>query len=203
MKYLIIIITWSVYCFVHSYLISIRFTNFITRILKNYYSFFRLFYVLISIIPLVLLMGYTDSLGHENIVTLTPPWMIVRYILTAVALIIFFWAFIFSYDVLEFFGIKQIINFGKVKKINSEEEIKKNGLLGIIRHPMYFALILFLWINTESISNIIINTILTIYTIIGTYLEEKKLVLQFGDSYVRYQKEVPMLIPFLKKKSVY
>jgi protein-S-isoprenylcysteine O-methyltransferase Ste14 len=33
----------------------------------------------------------------------------------------------------------------------------------------------------------------------GTILEEKKLVLEFGDTYVKYQQEVPMLIPFTKR----
>jgi protein-S-isoprenylcysteine O-methyltransferase Ste14 len=34
--------------------------------------------------------------------------------------------------------------------------------------------------------------------IISTRLEEKKLVLEFGDTYVKYQQEVPMFIPFIK-----
>jgi len=40
--------------------------------------------------------------------------------------------------------------------------------------------------------------VLTIYIIIATRLEEKKLVLEFGDTYVKYQQEVPMFIPFIK-----
>jgi len=42
--------------------------------------------------------------------------------------------------------------------------------------------------------------VLTAYIIIGTRLEEKKLVLEFGESYTKYQHEVPMLIPFTKAK---
>jgi protein-S-isoprenylcysteine O-methyltransferase Ste14 len=112
----------------------------------------------------------------------------------------FFWAFFFNYDSLSFFGIRQILNFGKPKKINPSEEIRRNGLLGIMRHPMYFALIVFLWCHTFRIMDIIINTVLTLYIIIGTKLEEKKLVLEFGDTYIKYQKEIPMLIPFIKSK---
>ena len=40
----------------------------------------------------------------------------------------------------------------------------------------------------------------TVYIIIGTKLEEKKLVLEFGETYIKYQTEVPMLIPFTKVK---
>jgi protein-S-isoprenylcysteine O-methyltransferase Ste14 len=110
----------------------------------------------------------------------------------------FFWAFFFNYDSLSFFGIRQILSFGKIKKINPTEEIRRNGLLGIMRHPMYLALIIYLWCQTFRVMDILINTVLTIYVIIGTRLEEKKLVLEFGDTYIKYQQEVPMLIPFTK-----
>jgi len=45
------------------------------------------------------------------------------------------------------------------------------------------------------------NLILTSYLIVGTYLEEKKLVREFGENYRNYQKKVSMLIPYtwLKK----
>jgi methanethiol S-methyltransferase len=83
--------------------------------------------------------------------------------------------------------------------MNPSIEIKKNGLLGIIRHPMYLCLIIYLWCQTFRLIDIILNLVLTVYVIIGTILEEKKLVLEFGDYYVKYQQEIPMLIPFTKK----
>jgi methanethiol S-methyltransferase len=114
------------------------------------------------------------------------------------SLAMFFWAFFIDYDSLSFFGIRQILDFGKTKKINPSEDLKRNGLLGVVRHPMYFALIVYLWCTTFTLTGIIVNIVLTIYIIIGTVLEEKKLVLEFGDTYVKYQQEVPMLIPFTK-----
>ena len=36
-----------------------------------------------------------------------------------------------------------------------------------------------------------------LYLYVGTWLEEKKLVKQFGKKYKKYQEEVPMLIPGL------
>jgi methanethiol S-methyltransferase len=200
MKHLLIAILWTGYCSLHSYLISIRFTNLMTRLLKKYYAFYRLFYVLISLILLFPLINFTAQLDNKVIITYGLPLSIVRYVLTLGSLLMFFWAFFFDYDFLSFFGIRQILNFGKKKRLNSSEEIKKNGLLGIIRHPMYFALILFLWCQTFRAAEIVVNIVLTIYIILGTRLEEKKLVLEFGDTYVKYQQEVPMLIPFTKIK---
>ena len=63
---------------------------------------------------------------------------------------------------------------------------------------MYLALIIYLWCQTFRAVDIVVNIILTIYVIIGTKLEERKLVLEFGETYVKYQQEVPMLIPFTR-----
>lgn len=63
---------------------------------------------------------------------------------------------------------------------------------------MYLALIIVLWCQIFTLSDIIVNTIFTIYIFIATRLEERKLVLEFGDTCVKYQPEVPMFIPFSK-----
>ncbi len=64
---------------------------------------------------------------------------------------------------------------------------------------MYFALIIALWSDTFTMTDIMVNIILTAYVLMGTLIEEKKLILEFGDAYVKYQQEVPMLIPFTKR----
>jgi methanethiol S-methyltransferase len=200
MKYIILSLVWAGYCALHSFLISIRFTNSLTRLLKNYYAFYRLFYVIFSFVTLVLVINYTSYIDNEIIITYTPPWSIIRYALMWGALLMFFWAFFFNYDSLSFFGIRQILHFGKEKNINPSEGLKKNGLLGITRHPMYLALIIYLLCQNFKMADIVVNIVLIIYVIIGTKLEEKKLVLEFGETYLKYQQEVPMLIPFTKRK---
>ncbi|NWF89440.1 MAG: protein-S-isoprenylcysteine methyltransferase [Ignavibacteriaceae bacterium] len=201
MEYLIICSLWIAYCAFHSFLISIKFTNIVSRVLKNYYAFYRLFYIIISLVLLIPLIQYSDSLSGKILVEYSSPWSAVRIVLMYGSLLLFFWAFFFDYDALSFFGIRQIMNFGKTSVVNASDTIKKKGLLGIIRHPMYLALIVYLWTQTFQLKDILINTILTAYVIIGTYLEERKLVLEFGDAYVKYQHEVPMLIPFIKPKT--
>ena len=200
MKYLILSSIWAGYCFLHSFLISVRFTNYLTRVLKNYYSFYRLFYALISLVLLVWVINYTAPLDTTIIITYVPPWSIIQQVTMWGSLLMFFWAFFFNYDSLSFFGIRQILNFKKLKTTNPSEEIKKNGLLAVTRHPMYLALIIYLWSQTFRVADIVVNIVLTIYVIIGTVLEEKKLVLEFGDAYRKYQREVPMLVPFTKRK---
>ena len=202
MKYSLIVLMWTSYCVLHSYLISIRFTNLMNRLLKKYFAFYRIFYVILSLVLLILLINHSSQLTeNEVIICYNLPVNVLRYILSGGSLFMFFWAFFFDYDALSFFGIRQIMRFGKEKKVQHSEELKRTGLLGIIRHPMYFALIVYLWCQIHSITDIVVNSVLTIYVVAGTILEEKKLVLEFGESYIRYQMEVPMLIPFTKTKT--
>ena len=196
MKYLVIFLLWSGYCFLHSFMISIWFTRIMQRWLKEYYAFYRMFFVLVSTLLLFPLIKYTVHLDHEAVLAYSPALNIVRYVLAALGVAVFVKAFLIDYDVLHFVGIRQAMKFKTSEKEPVNTDLKRNGLLGIVRHPMYLAVIIVLWCRTFTIAEIIVNAVLTVYVVIGTILEERKLVIEFGDSYVRYQKEVPMLIPF-------
>jgi len=98
MEYLLIILLWTGYCSLHSFLISIRFTNLMTRLLKNYYAFYRLFYILISFVLLVPLINYTAQTDNKVIITYSSPFDIIQYVLVYGSLLMFFWAFFFNYD---------------------------------------------------------------------------------------------------------
>jgi methanethiol S-methyltransferase len=196
MEYLLIVFLWAAYCALHSYLISTQFTGLMIRLLTRYYAFYRFVYVLVSVALLIPLIRYSSDLDTHIVIMDGLGLGVVRKTLTLLSLGVFFWAFFFDYDPLSFFGIRQILNFRKTTMSSPSLEIKKKGLLGIIRHPMYLSLIIYLWCQTYTLAEIIANTVLTIYVIIGTILEEKKLVLEYGDAYVQYQHEVPMLLPF-------
>jgi protein-S-isoprenylcysteine O-methyltransferase Ste14 len=106
------------------------------------------------------------------------------------------------YDVHQVLGIKQIKEGTSNKAITDSGELDTSGILGITRHPWYLATILLIWARQLDASAIFINVIFTSYLIVGTYLEEKKLVREFGEKYLIYQKRVPMLIPYKWLKSI-
>lgn len=195
MEHLMLAAMWSGYCALHSFLISIRFTNLMTRVLKNNYAFNRLGYVIISIVLLVPLIRFEAQFNDPIIFAYGFPLSLLRYLLVAGSLLMFFWAFFFEYDPWSFFGFRQILDGGKTTRKPASGNLRKTGLLGMTRHPMYFALMVSMWCQTFRVSDIVVNIVLTAYIIIGTRLEENKLVMEFGDAYHTYQQEVPMLIP--------
>lgn len=201
MKYLIVALMWVGFGLTHSLLISIRFSNWVNRTLGRYSAFYRLAYNLVSLILFIVLLSYTKTLDNELIIKFMPPWTIIQQTLLIASGAVMIWAFL-SYDYLEFIGIRQIIAFGDKNDLTQPKPITKKGLLGIVRHPMYLATIVFMWSLNSTKADIILHLVLTFYILIGIVLEERKLVKQFGSAYIEYQNEVPALIPFIKKKNL-
>ena len=78
------------------------------------------------------------------------------------------------------------------------------GLHRYVRHPLYLGTFIFiwgLWIVVPTLSLLIANAIITIYTLIAIPLEEKKLIKEFGDAYKRYTETVPRIIPRFRKQA--
>lgn len=76
--------------------------------------------------------------------------------------------------------------------------LQQSGLHKYIRHPLYAGTLLFVWglfIQFPLVSNLIAAAAISIYVLIGIQLEEKKLVLEYGDEYLEYSGRVPKMIP--------
>jgi protein-S-isoprenylcysteine O-methyltransferase Ste14 len=96
---------------------------------------------------------------------------------------------------LQFLGIRQISQERSGGAMTESGEFDSSGVLGAVRHPWYLALFIVLWARDFNLAEITINMVLSIYLVIGTLLEERKLVLEFGDKYKVYQRQVSMFIP--------
>jgi protein-S-isoprenylcysteine O-methyltransferase Ste14 len=108
------------------------------------------------------------------------------------------------YDARQLLGIKQIKEGSADKAITASGELDTSGVLGLIRHPWYTAGMLLIWAGQLDISALLVNTVLTAYLFLGTLLEERKLVREFGAEYRAYQARVSMFMPYkwLKSKMI-
>ena len=78
-------------------------------------------------------------------------------------------------------------------------QLETTGLHQYVRHPLYFGTLLVvwsLWLLMPSMAHLIGVSMITLYTLIGTILEEKKLLREYGTAYAQYMEKVPMLIPY-------
>ena len=66
-----------------------------------------------------------------------------------------------------------------------------------VRHPLYLSALLLLWSYPDlTLDRLLLNLLFTVWVIIGTLLEERKLLATYNDTYRSYQRRVPMLIPW-------
>lgn len=97
------------------------------------------------------------------------------------------------------FGLKGLTELGlKVSETHRPEKIVNTGIYQVVRHPQYLGGILghlgvsFLLGSRDAL---LVTPIVLIVVYLICWKEEKELVKEFGRQYLRYQKEVPMLIP--------
>jgi protein-S-isoprenylcysteine O-methyltransferase Ste14 len=106
------------------------------------------------------------------------------------------------YSMSQFLGLRQIQTRLSANSLSESGDLDAGGVLGLVRHPWYVAVFILLWTSNLNVGAVTINIVLSAYLVIGTLLEERKLVLEFGEKYREYQRNVSMFIPlkFLKRK---
>ena len=194
-QYLILSLLLTAWCVLHSAMISVPVTQHLVKRLGERFRFYRLFFNLISIVTLIPVALFAYSIRTHTIFHWNGYMRILQMFLLGTAVLLLYFGGR-HYDARQLLGLRQIREGNSNKLISAEDELDASGVLGITRHPWYLASILLIWARQLDVSVIIVNVILTSYLILGTYLEEKKLLREFGEKYLTYQQKVSMLIPF-------
>jgi len=200
MNFAALIFFWTAFCFLHSFMITPAVTEFLKKKLGQYFRFYRLFYNAFSILILVPVLLYSAAMTEQPFFSWQGYLLPLRYLLLFSGLW-FFYAGSRHYNMRTFLGITQVSKGVNHGLINSSGIIDKGGVLGIVRHPFYTGSFLLIWAGNLDQTRLAINLILSVYLVVGTMLEEKKLLAEFGDVYRQYQSEVSMLFPwkFIKR----
>ena len=93
------------------------------------------------------------------------------------------------------FGGREIVSSLRGKK-PKEMQFVARGPYRLVRHPLYFFILVMIWVSPDlTADRLLFNVLWTIWIIIGAVLEERDLVHELGNDYRDYQKRVPMLLP--------
>lgn len=103
-------------------------------------------------------------------------------------------------DGLRFLGIKEAIAYCRGQMLPlPAERLATRGVYRLVRHPLYLFSMLALWASpVMRESQLGFTLAATIYFVVGSILEERKMALSFGAAYLAYRNAVPWLIPFVK-----
>lgn len=190
-----LIVSLIVYCFVHSVLADAKLMG------RIYYTWwYRFFYVVQSVVLLLPVLYYYQNIPAESFFQPNLAIKNVLYIIWVSAIVFGLYA-MRSYDNRSFLGLSQIRAKLKGEKYRYEKpKLSQDGALSVVRHPYYTAGLVLLWARPMMLKDFYINIVLTIYFLLGTINEERKLKKEFGQEYLDYMKEVPALIPFLPRR---
>lgn len=155
---------------------------------------YRLSYNLISVVTLLPVLVIPALIPGDKLYQLSGPLLILAIAGQSIAILILIIGLSQS-DALHFLGLRQALS----KNSKTETELVIKGLYRLVRHPLYSAGLLFIWLSPVMTTSLLaLNFGLTAYIYIGSFFEERRLVREFGQTYELYQKEVPRLIPRLK-----
>ncbi len=200
MDYFVLVLLWFIWCAIHSGMVSVTATEYLKRRFGSHFRFYRLVFNLVAIVTLIPVILYSQSIQGPAVFRWEGFMITVQVLLLTIAVLLLFVG-ARHYDMLQFLGFRQIRTGTSHSALTETGKLHATGVLGITRHPWYLATIMLLWARGLDVSTLITNIILTLYLIVGTALEERKLLIEYGDDYRRYQQKVSMLIPFKYLKS--
>ncbi len=186
---------WILWCTLHSILIAPTVTDYMKKRRGERFRFYRLFYNIVSSVTLAPRLCLSISIRGTPVFRWEGSLVIVRYLLLLTSIYLFA-AGARHYSLSQFLGIHQI-NTGQANYTLSEYgRFDTSGILALIRHPWYTAGILIVWAQDITSPIFLINIVISLYFVIGAFLEERKLLRQFGEKYREYQRDVSMFIPY-------
>lgn len=92
-------------------------------------------------------------------------------------------------------------NWSASVAIKEDHHLIRSGPYGIVRHPIYTGILVALLGTAIAVGRINLIIAFFLFSLsfwIKSRFEETFMVQTFGDEYIRYRKEVPALVPFLK-----
>jgi protein-S-isoprenylcysteine O-methyltransferase Ste14 len=176
----------------HSLMVRKSFRGWSNRLIPDYYNG-----VLYTIASGIMLLSVV-CLWQESDVMIISVHGVARWLLRAVPLLAIA-GFAWGGRSLRFFdpfGVRPILDRISGREPRSVTLVAA-GPYRWVRHPLYLFMVLIFWSYPDlTADRLLFNTLWTAWTVVGALLEERDLVAEFGDSYRKYQRTVPMLIPY-------
>ena len=150
---------------------------------------YRLFYSIFAMFSLLVPLLFAYALGGMRSWLWPWPWWPSQLLLAGGAMGLIVWAeWMMVLAGVDNFGLRQAMTHHEDPLV-----LVRRGPYARLRHPMYLATVVLLWTRTLAPPDLVTSLMLTIYTVLGTWHEERKLRRQMGDSYRDYAKRVPII----------
>jgi methanethiol S-methyltransferase len=156
-------------------------------------------YVLLSSVALILLFGLWRPLGGVVWTVRNP---IGRAVL--LSLFAFGWTLVlvstFLINHFDLFGLRQVWLFLRGKPYTALQ-FGTPGPYRLVRHPLYLGWFFAFWMTpTMTYAHLLFAVATAAYILLAIQFEERDLIHAHGGVYEAYRRQVPMLIPFMRRR---
>lgn len=177
---------WLVYFLIHSLTASHWLKR---RVAERYPAVeqrYRLIYVVVACVTLIPPVGLVWLLAGGPLWAWRGPAFWITNGLALLALL-GLWQSSRVYDMDTFLGFKA----GPPEQTS----LRLSAVHRFVRHPWYFYGLIILWTRDMDAARLTSALCLTFYILVGSWLEDRKLEIEYGSAYRLYRERVPGLIP--------
>ena len=189
---LLLTAAWGSYFLLHSLLASLSVKRWVAGRWPDLMPLYRLFFNAAATLLLIPPLWLTFSLRGPYLWQWSGGWWWLANGLAVAALLGVFWSLRY-YDSGEFLGTRQWRR--KERSVEDQERFHVSDLHRFVRHPWYSLSLVLVWTRDMDLSFLVSACLISLYFVIGSRMEESKLITYHGEAYRRYQKKVPRLIP--------
>ena len=194
---LIVLVAVMVYGLLHSLLASLRIKEWaLSRFGVAAERGYRLAFNIFAALTLLPLLALPALLPDRTLYTIPFPWATLTLALQALAALVLLCGLIQT-GIWSFLGLQQLM----APPSQANGELVVHGLYRWVRHPLYTTGLVFIWLTPVMSVNLLALFLgFSFYIIVGAYLEERKLLKEFGLNYANYRQRTPFLIPLPHRK---
>lgn len=195
----LILLALAIWGAVHSWLASLTVKTLARQTLgQPWMRAYRLAYNIVALLTLLPVLAVPAVLPDQTLYTIPFPWVLLTLAVQAAAGLILLIGLLQT-GLWSFLGLQQLLA--------PEDEVPArlvvSGLYRWVRHPLYTAGLVIIWLTPVMTRNALILIIgMTVYLIIGAWFEERKLLHEFGSAYQEYRRQTPFLLPRPPRRGV-
>ncbi len=103
----------------------------------------------------------------------------------------------------DLFGLRQVWSYGRQRELSEHQPFVTRAFYRIVRHPLMLGFLIAFWATPAmSLGHLLFAIATTGYILIAVkFLEERDLIAVYGETYRDYQRRVPMLLPWPKRRT--
>lgn len=187
-----LLVLWLAYFALHSVLASLKLKRWVAAAFPGLMPYYRLSFNVLAVILLLPILGWMVFFPGPTLWR----WQGIGFWLAngmAAAALFGFWRSLKYYDMTEFMGFRQLSTNNR--SVEDQETFHLSPYHHFVRHPWYFFGLILIWTRDMNAAMLGSALMMTLYFVVGSRLEEKKLVVYHGEVYRRYMTKVPGLIP--------